>query len=322
MNWEKISFILIVFLTFLGAGFMLSNVQSREADQLLEAHGLDNNTRYFYTNKNEKISAFLKYLKKKYPKEHIQLHLDNRIDKQQILVWSNHSLRSLPTQSGCYFQADDFEGQVSFAVLGPDTKKNVIERQGNRYILYHKRYYSVIGELKNYHQSQQTQYYLTTGVNQPTANANLKNYRIVIDSAHLSSVKKIAKQYNGKITMPTFVKKHQLYRFSVIREIILIILLWLVAMGANLLIALMQRKQVKLTHLKGSLYKNWLVNHGLRLILIESLLAIVAYILLRYLGFFSKVNHLILLLFLNWLAAIFAYVFTWLFLHWKEHRHA
>ena len=64
MNYKKIVLFFIIFMCLLGVGSMLSNVQSREADQLLEAHGLSNNTRYIEVNRNETISDFLRYLDK------------------------------------------------------------------------------------------------------------------------------------------------------------------------------------------------------------------------------------------------------------------
>ena len=105
----------------LGVGSMLSNVQSREADQLLEAHGLSNNTRYIEVNRNETISDFLRYLDK-YKNANIQLHLDNRYDNDQVLVWANHNVINLPTQNGRYFTPDDFEGPHTSCVTRSPTQ--------------------------------------------------------------------------------------------------------------------------------------------------------------------------------------------------------
>lgn len=96
---------------------MLSNVESSYADELLEAHGLTNDTRYFRINSDEKISSLLKYLDKKYAHHQIQLHLDNNYEKKQVLVWANHAATSLPTESGRYFAPDDFKGQISLLSL-------------------------------------------------------------------------------------------------------------------------------------------------------------------------------------------------------------
>lgn len=81
MNFKRTFLLLLPLLAFLGIGTMLSNVESSYADELLEAHGLTNDTRYFRINSDEKISSLLKYLDKKYAHHQIQLHLDNNYEK-------------------------------------------------------------------------------------------------------------------------------------------------------------------------------------------------------------------------------------------------
>lgn len=318
MNWKKATFIFIVFLTFLSTGWLLSGVQSKEADQLLDAHGLSNNTRYFYTKNEQSIQQFLLYLEKKYPKTNIQVHLDNQKEKNQVLVWANHQIASLPTQNGHYFSKDDFSGKVSFAVLGPNSENNVIELQSNKYVFFNGQYYSVIGTFKNYHQSEQTKYYLTTGINQPTAKNPLNNYRIVVDSSSKKVLKQLANHYHGQLKIPAFVKNHQFHQLSVLNEIIGLFILWLIALIANGLIAFLEYKQVSRTHLSGSLLNNWLINRSIRLVLIEAILGVIAYAILRSNSFFSKPNHLVLLLIYNWLAASFGYFFNWIRMYRKD----
>lgn len=320
MNWKKIIFLLIILLSFLGTGAILSNVQSREADQMLEGHGMSNNTRYFVTHKKQTVQKFLAYLIKKYPHDKIQLHLDNRQNKNEVLVWANHPTLNLPTQTGHYFQSDDFKGQITFAVIGPNVKENLVERQNNLYLYSQNRYFSVIGQLKDYHQSEQTKYYLSTGINQPTAKKTLKYFRIVIDCSNHRHLQSIAKHYGGKLHVPAFVKNHQIYRFSVIREMLLIMLLWLIAGGANALLALLNMRQVRLTHLRGNLLRNWIINRSLRLFLIESLLAILAAIILHMRMFFNKPDHLWLLLAGNWLFILIAYVIGIIVFNRREQR--
>ena len=101
---------------FLGIGTMISNIQSDYADEVLEAHGLTNNTRYFRTDSDESISSFLRYLNKNYKNHQIQLHFDSNYEKKQVLVWSNHVVKSLPTETGRYFSPDDFEEKVKLAL--------------------------------------------------------------------------------------------------------------------------------------------------------------------------------------------------------------
>lgn len=85
MNFKRTFLLLLPLLAFLGIGTMLSNVESSYADELLEAHGLTNDTRYFRINSDEKISSLLKYLDKKYAHHQIQLHLDNNYEKSRYL---------------------------------------------------------------------------------------------------------------------------------------------------------------------------------------------------------------------------------------------
>lgn len=321
MNWKKIILIFIVFLTFLGTGTMLSNIQSREADQLLEAHGMTNNSRYLYINRKTKVSSFLSYLDKNFKKAKIVLHLDNKKQKNQVLVWANHQMIPLSTENGRYFAPDDFRGQISFAVIGPNTEVKQLQTQGNTYLILGKRYYSVIGELKNYHKIEQNKYYLSTGIKQPTSQVPLKSYRIVIDSTS-KTIGRIATHYQAQIYMPKFVKIHQIHRFSILKEIVLALLFWFIAVICNALIAVMERRQVKLTHLKGSLLRNWLINRGCRLILIEGILNIGAYFFLHSHAFYRRTDHLIELLLLSYFVVILAYFFTWLYLRRKENIHA
>ena len=306
MNYKKILLLFVIFLSLLGIGVVLSNVQSREANQLLEAHGLSNNTRYIDINNKQTIGEFLQYLNKTFHNKKIQLHLDNKVQKNQVLVWANHNVITVPTETGRYFVPDDFKGQVSFAVLGPNTKIKTLHTQGNGYILWNKRYYSVIGSLKHYHQMDQTKYYLSTGINQPTAKEKIKNYRIVIDSNN-KVINQTAKHYHTIVHTPEFVKKHQIHKLSIINELLMIVVCWLVIGICNMILALVNWRQVKRTNLRGSLMKNWLVNRSLRLLLVESIITLVAYIFLCWRAFFSKTNHLIELSILSFIVMVLSY---------------
>ena len=71
MNFKRIFLLLVPLIMFLGIGTMISNIQSDYADEVLEAHGLTNNTRYFRTDSDESISSFLRYLNKNYKNHQI-----------------------------------------------------------------------------------------------------------------------------------------------------------------------------------------------------------------------------------------------------------
>lgn len=321
MNWKKIILVILVFLTFLGTGAMLSNIQSREADQLLQAHGLSYNSRYLKLKKRTNIAHFLVYLSKNFKKHRLQIHFDDQKNEGRVLIWANKTVTPLPTENGRYFVPDDFTGQVSFAVLGPQARVPKYETQGNTYIHIGRRYYSVIGQLKGYRQIEQHKYYLSTGIKQPTARHSLRNYQVIVDGNN-KIVRKIGKHYHARITIPGFVKHHRVQRLSVLKEILLILLFWLGGIGCNLLLALTERRQIKNSHLQGNLLRNWLLNRGFRLILIEGAAAILAYFFLQSHAFYRRADHLALLLFLSWLIVNAVYTIFWYRYYRKEGRFA
>lgn len=322
MNWKKISLIIIVFLSFIGTGLMLSNVQARQANQLIDAHGMSNNTRSFHINENIKISDFLKELSQNNSQSKIIIHFDNLKNKQQVLIWSNYKVPSMPVKKGRYFTKEDFTGVVSLAILGQDYDKNILETQNNRYLMVNNKYYSVIGELNTNNQNIKNKYYLSTGINQRTADASLKNYQIIMDSSKKSILKKIVKKYHVSPKIPAFVKRHQYLRLSIFWEFFLILIFWLIAIIANCLIAIMQAKQVRLTNLSGKLLRNWILNRSMRIILGQLLLVVFADFILNWSLFISKPQHLFLLLAANYLLAISAYVVTWIIIKIKDKNNA
>lgn len=306
MNFKKIFLLLVPLLAFLGIGTMLSNIESGYADELLEAHGLTNNTRYFRTNSDESISSFLRYLDKNYAHHQIQLHLDSNYESKQVLVWANQSVKSLPTETGRYFSLDDFKGKVSFAILGPSVNVNLLNVQNNKYVVLGQNYYSVIGEFKDYPQVEMDKYYLSTGIDQPTARDQLKNYRIVIDSTP-GVIEKVAKHYHGTIHVPSFVQEHHRDRLSVVPTILLLVVCVLVGIISNVLLAILIKQQANLTRLHGDLLRNWVINRSIRLFMIEGIFAVVSYVFLRWHAFYSSYVSLSITLLCSWILCILAF---------------
>ena len=316
MNIRKVFLTLIIILSLIGSGTILSKIQSKEADQLLETYGLSNNTRYFDINSNRQIKDFLTYLDNRYEKATIQIHFDNKYEADQVLVWANNNIVTQPTENGRYFSIDDFAGQVPVVVLGPDSTANITEIQGNRYLKLDDRYYTVIGEFKNYHQIEQDSYYLTTGINQPTATGKLKDYRIIIDAPeHI--IRQVAKHYHTQMYVPKFVTTHRNNRFSTIKEIVLIALMVLIGIVANILVATIYWRQGKSTHLRDDLLRNWILNRSIRYILFEVLLAVGVYILLSWRAFYSYPGHFAILSLFEFILFMVSYVLTYLYLSLK-----
>ncbi|CCI85588.1 hypothetical protein FC52_GL000247 [Lactobacillus pasteurii DSM 23907 = CRBIP 24.76] len=317
MNLRKIFLTLLILLSFLGMGITLSNIQSQEADQLLETHGLSNNTRYFYTDKKTTIRSFLKYLHKNFKNSQIQVHFNNRYEKDQVLVWANKSIVAQPTDNGRYFTMDDFNSMVTVAVLGPDSNINTTTSQNNKYIIYDNRYYSVIGTFKRYKQIDQYRYYMTTGINQENSTDSLANYRVSID-ASARVLKAVSKHYKVSLKYPGFVIRHKSRKYSIIQELILIVLLSLVGIIGNVIIAMLHWKQAKLTRLRGDLLRNWLINRSSRYLLVELLLMLGSYFILVWKAFFERPEYLIALLSLNLVILIISYMTTIFVMKRKE----
>ena len=203
-------------------------------------------------------------------------------------------------------------------MLGPETKNvQITESQGNQYLNWNNDYYSVIGDLKHYHQMEQNKYYLSTGIDQPTAKNKLKDYRIVIDSSN-KVIHKIAKHYHVKVNTPSFVKNHQIHRFSILKEIAIILLFWIFIVVCNGLLAFLNIQQLNKSHLRGHLSRNWIINSSVQLILLESLISIGAYTFLRWRAFFSKPDHLIGLIILSFIIIMVSYLISIIYL-WRKY---
>ncbi len=62
-------------------------------------------SRIVKAKKSQKISTFIKWLEKEYPKESIQLQLKNKQNSNQILIWAqNRDLAYFPVSSGRFSQ--------------------------------------------------------------------------------------------------------------------------------------------------------------------------------------------------------------------------
>ena len=73
MKWRKLLVLIGIFLLFLSVGTVCSNMQSQLADQILQSRGMSMESRIVKAKKSQKISTFIKWLEKEYPKESIQI---------------------------------------------------------------------------------------------------------------------------------------------------------------------------------------------------------------------------------------------------------
>lgn len=164
----------------------------------------------------------------------------------------------------------------------------------------------MIGELKDYPQMEMDKYYLSTGVDQPTAKAKLKNYRIVIDAAP-AVISKIAKHYHAKLHVPSFVQEHHRDRLSVVPDILMLVAFLLLGMLTNMMLAMGIKRQARLTRLHGDLLRNWVINRSARLFLTEAAFAFAAYIFLRWHAFYSTYGSLVITMTVSWLIMILTF---------------
>lgn len=286
MNYKKIILLLCTLVCVLVSGVMISNVQSRQADDLLEAHGMSNNTRYITIDSNKKVASFLKYIDENY--KNVQIHFEDRYTQGKVLVWANQTVTPLPTYVGRYFSKDDFKGRVSVAVVEYGSSLNTEEVQNNKYLINGQTYYSVIGQLKRNKSVPSNMFFLSTGINQPTAQTALSNYRIVLDAAP-KTIAKISKHYHAEVKTPVFVKRHhQHYLIYIIPEIIVALLMIIILASLAWIAAKLLVAQAKISGLKGRLLTNWIINRALRLILIVGLIMIISLVFLNTHAFYSN----------------------------------
>ena len=88
MKRYKLFVILSTFFLFIMIGIVYSNMQSQLADQILQAQGMSMEARIVKPKKTMTIASFLKWIKKEFPKESIQMQSKSKEDKNQVLIWS------------------------------------------------------------------------------------------------------------------------------------------------------------------------------------------------------------------------------------------
>lgn len=288
MNIRKIVVYVVSFICFVITGLMISNIQSMQADQILNANGLSGNSRMLVTNRNIEIATLLKHLQKYQGNDELELQLTNKYDPDQVLVWSNTNKTKLPVTKGRYFIPSDFMGQVTFALASPDSSVRTLTTQNNEYVILNNRYISVLGRLKQNVSQTQNTYYLTTGVNQFNSKNRLSNYYIILDSPTRGAIDHTAKYLKAEVGVPAFVKKHQqTHRTLAIGELSLIVLAIIVAILSSIVLAIMQTKKADLVKVKGALFRNLLVNKTWRFMLVEIAISIFTYWLLSVRAYFT-----------------------------------
>lgn len=297
MKRHKLFVILSTFFLFIMIGIVCSNMQSQLADQILQAQGMSMETRIVKPKKTMTIASFLKWIKKEFPKESIQMQFKSKEDKNQVLVWSqNRDLNYFPVSSGRFFSEDDFKGQVTIAAVSPSSAASQIKTQGNTYLIANGQYYSVVGSLKAVPYQSSKAYYLTTGVKQETGQSRINHFTLYVDASS-QTIGKIASHLKSETYWPDFVKRGRQRRLTLLMPEALLIL-FLLGVGVLLmgLIAWLTWKEADLSRVKGDLLSNLLLNRSGRFIVFMVLEAFASYFLLVWKAYYSNRSVLALLL--------------------------
>ncbi|GHV98161.1 hypothetical protein lacNasYZ03_16280 [Lactobacillus nasalidis] len=297
MKRHKLFVIFSTFFLFILIGIVCSNMQSQLANQILQSQGMSMQTRIVKPKKNMTVSSFIKWVKKEYPKESIQMQFKSKSDKHQILVWAqNRDLDYFPVSSGRFFTEDDFKGQITIAAVSSATQATQIKTQGNSYLYLNGLYYTVVGNLKSVPYQSSKDYYLTTGENQATGKKQISRFTLYVDASS-ATIGKIAKHLSSETYWPEFVKRNRQRRLTLLMpEALLILFLTGVGIALMGLIAWVAWKEAELSHLKGELLANLLLNRSGRFIVLMVAEAIGAYFLLVWKAYFGNRGILALLL--------------------------
>lgn len=243
MKRYKLFVILSTFFLFIMIGIVYSNMQSQLADQILQAQGMSMEARIVKPKKTMTIASFLKWIKKEFPKESIQMQFKSKEDKNQVLIWSqNRDLNYFPVSSGRFFSEDDFKGQVTIAAVSPSSAAAQIKTQGNTYLIANGQYYSVVGSLKAVPYQSSKAYYLTTGVKQETGQSRINHFTLYVDASS-QTIGKIASHLKSETYWPDFVKRGRQRRLTLLMPEALLIL-FLLGVGVLLMGLIADRKSV------------------------------------------------------------------------------
>ena len=212
MKIKRLILLIISFLAFLGLGLILSRQQSQRADQVLSNNGLSSTYYVFNPKKKHNIKQFLTYINKNSSHDKVQIHFESDYIPDRVLIWANYNLKSQPLAKGSsrYFSKNDFDGTIPFAVISSDTKDRVVTLQNNHYLKENNDYVTIIGELKKNNESQNGQavYYLSTGINQPTAKESITNYKVVVDGLNKNEANALQHYLRGSMQIKDFSKTY------------------------------------------------------------------------------------------------------------------
>ena len=325
MKIKRFILLVISFLAFLGLGIILSRQQSQRADQVLNNNGLSSTYYIFEPKKKRSIKQLLSYVDKNFSHDKVQIHFESKYIPDRVLIWANYNLKSQPLAKGSsrYFNKDDFTGAIPFAVISADTRSKVVTFQNNHYLKENNNYVTIIGELKKNNESQNGQavYYMSTGINQPTAKESITNYKVVVDGLNKNEVNSFQHYLKGTMKVVDFSKTYnKQHGISPTKKLIGAILCVVIALGIAATAAILAEKPVNLKYVSGKIWAHLLADSGLHFFLANGVIVILTSLGLQTWNFYSNRSQLYTLFSVVFVVQIITYILTLILIKIKKEK--
>lgn len=325
MKLKRLILLIISFVTFLGLGMILSRQQSQRADQVLNNNGLSSTYYVFKSKKKHNIKQLLNYVNKNFAHDKVQIHFESDYVPDRVLIWANYNLKSQPLAKGSsrYFTKSDFDGSIPFAVISADTKSKVVTLQNNHYLKENNDYVTIIGELKRNNESQNGQavYYLSTGINQPTAKESITNYKIVVDGLNKNEANSMHAYLKGNMQTKDFSKTYnRQHGISPTKKLIAAILCVVIALVVAAIAAVLAENPVNLKFVPGKIWAHLLADSGLRFFLANGIVVLLTSLGLQTWKFYSNHSQLYILFLVVFAMQIITYVLMLLAIKIKKEK--
>lgn len=325
MKIKRLILLIISFLAFLGLGLILSRQQSQRADQVLSNNGLSSTYYVFNPKKKHNIKQFLTYVNKKFSHDKVQIHFESDYIPDRVLIWANYNLKSQPLAKGSsrYFSKNDFDGTIPFAVISSDTKDRVVTLQNNHYLKENNDYVTIIGELKKNNESQNGEavYYLSTGINQPTAKESITNYKVVVDGLNKNEANALQHYLRGSMQIKDFSKTYnRQHGISPTKKLIGAILCVVIALIVAAIAAVLAENPVNLKYVSSKIWAHLLADSGLRFFLANGITVILTSLGLQTWNFYSNHSQLYVLFLVVFAMQIITYVLMLLLIKIKKEK--
>lgn len=325
MKIKRLILLIISFLAFLGLGLILSRQQSQRADQVLSNNGLSSTYYVFNPKKKHNIKQFLTYVNKKFSHDKVQIHFESDYIPDRVLIWANYNLKSQPLAKGSsrYFSKNDFDGTIPFAVISSDTKDRVVTLQNNHYLKEDNDYVTIIGELKKNNESQNGEavYYLSTGINQPTAKESITNYKVVVDGLNKNEANALQHYLRGSMQIKDFSKTYnRQHGISPTKKLIGAIFCVVIALIVAAIAAVLAENPVNLKYVSSKIWAHLLADSGLRFFLANGIIVILTSLGLQTWNFYSNHSQLYVLFLVVFAMQIITYVLMLLLIKIKKEK--